>query len=250
MEQPLEQLTKQSVQTSKKVWWIIIAIVATAIIVGGGIYFWQSSIVKQIKSRLMIESQNLQQQVQNLQNQLAAQADVEVSKTDEESSQWQKIHHGFYTFDIPTNWKVDFLGAGTGYGMSGMWGWPVFIDENGNVVAEMHCPIVETGYEGVTNLSNQSRLIDLPNSRDYYNSQGKKVPSGQHQIGLSMGEFGGNFFGRISLSPVEKDNHNNELVSVDYYQTCEILSINLVLPDNINEIYNHIYESIEAAPLQ
>lgn len=56
--------SNESIQSSKHIWITVIAVVITAIIVGGVVYAWQ-------KSSLRYTEQSLQQQITDLQNQIA-----------------------------------------------------------------------------------------------------------------------------------------------------------------------------------
>jgi len=61
---PQSPQLNEPVQSSKNIWLTIITIIVTAIVVGGGVYAWQ-------KSNLRTTEQSLQQQITDMQNQIA-----------------------------------------------------------------------------------------------------------------------------------------------------------------------------------
>lgn len=228
---------------------IILVVIITAVIVGGGVYLWQSSFAKTLLDKAKNNEQALRQQLDNLKTALTNLSEEKIQdvKSAIRDGEWKKINHGFYSFEVPANWQIDFYGRADGIGMS-IWGIPVLKDENNKAVAELRCPMYETGYEGVDITSTVSRIITLENSRTYYQPSVSQqlFSSENHKVNYSKGVYGDKGYYHITFGPGTAD----QQYFLDRPNTCEIISLYLPASSELDNIYSRIYNSVMAYPLK
>jgi len=228
---------------------IIIVVIITAVIVGGGVYLWQSSFAKTLLDKAKNNEQALTQQLNSLKTALTnlGEEKIQDAKSAIKGDEWQKINHGFYSFEIPASWKIDFTGLADNFGMSS-WGIPVFKDKDNKIIAEFRCPLWETGYEGAEITSTTSRIITLENSRTYYQPSisTSLLSSKTHKVKYIMGNFSDQAFYLIMFGPSTEEQEFYE----DMPNTCEIVSLNKIANNNEwDSTFSHIYNSVTAYPL-
>ncbi len=81
-----------SLKNSQIIWKVIIAVIITTLIVGGGVYWWQKSIVKNVKNEASRNQQMLQEQINELQMELAQIQRIPYSIKEETTKCFFKIY--------------------------------------------------------------------------------------------------------------------------------------------------------------
>jgi hypothetical protein len=234
MEQKKKSAIKAVPQKVVFHWAVILAIVATALVFGGGFYLMFNKEVDSLQKKMSSSDYIYSQQIKSLQRQIAG---LMAERKTQIHDDWPIYKINEYQFSYPKEWQLK---------VENKIGDPVsqdnyneeisFNDEFGNTIANLSCPMAETGYEGY-DIAKENRSYKI-NSLNY----GVDLWLGSQQPLEKKAEPLANRLAAIFMHRNNFDDWQNKAAgNQDANYSCQLVSIS---SQDLVQDFMDIYQSV------